>query len=216
MKGKKNQGKMYSPNESGEYTPCGDVPTFTVQGLRDTLIEAEVHCDRTTTLCRRIHYSIGSDYGRLTSEAVPTSLLVERRYGVTHALKSDPSMRDLEHVQVDGPGLAYLFLYYFHGYRAVFPKRKTLSLCSHIVEVFTKWIGRSACFDAVPLLLEVGQQCTTAVHRKGTGNVFNPWRNPFYQYMLMSLVVLDHHSWWVECPQSQRPRRGLWNRKHLE
>ena len=31
---------MYSPNES-EYTPHGDVPTFTVQGLRDALTEAE-------------------------------------------------------------------------------------------------------------------------------------------------------------------------------
>ena len=34
-------GEMYSPNESGEYTPCGDVPNFTVQGLQDALTEAE-------------------------------------------------------------------------------------------------------------------------------------------------------------------------------
>ena len=34
-------GDMYSPNESGEYTPCGDVPNFTVQGLQDALTEAE-------------------------------------------------------------------------------------------------------------------------------------------------------------------------------
>ena len=33
--------EMYSPNESGEYTPCGDVSTFTVQGLRDALTKAE-------------------------------------------------------------------------------------------------------------------------------------------------------------------------------
>ena len=26
-------GEMYSPNESGEYTPCGDTLNFTVQGL---------------------------------------------------------------------------------------------------------------------------------------------------------------------------------------
>ena len=26
-------GEMYSPNELGEYMPCGDVPNFTVQGL---------------------------------------------------------------------------------------------------------------------------------------------------------------------------------------
>ena len=34
-------GEMYSPNESGEYTPCGDTPNFTVQGLREALNEAE-------------------------------------------------------------------------------------------------------------------------------------------------------------------------------
>ena len=34
-------GEMYSPNESEEYTPCGDMPNFTVQGLRDALNEAE-------------------------------------------------------------------------------------------------------------------------------------------------------------------------------
>ena len=34
-------GEMYSPNESGEYMLRGDVPNFTVQGLRDALNEAE-------------------------------------------------------------------------------------------------------------------------------------------------------------------------------
>ena len=34
-------GKMYSPNESGEYTLCSDMPNFTVQGLQDALNEAE-------------------------------------------------------------------------------------------------------------------------------------------------------------------------------
>ena len=34
---------------------------------------------------------------------------------VLHVLKSDPALRELEHVQVDGPGLAYLFFYDRHG-----------------------------------------------------------------------------------------------------
>ena len=34
-------GVMYSANKSGEYTPCGDMPNFTVQGLRDALTKAE-------------------------------------------------------------------------------------------------------------------------------------------------------------------------------
>ena len=34
-------GEMYSPNKSGEYTLHGNMPSFTVQGLRDALIKAE-------------------------------------------------------------------------------------------------------------------------------------------------------------------------------
>ena len=34
-------GEMYSPNEFGEYMPHGDMPNFTVQGLRDALNEVE-------------------------------------------------------------------------------------------------------------------------------------------------------------------------------
>ena len=34
-------GEMFSPNKSGEYTPCGDVASFTIQGLREALTAAE-------------------------------------------------------------------------------------------------------------------------------------------------------------------------------
>ena len=37
---------------------------------------------------------------------------------------------------------------------------------SHIVEVLAEWIRRSAHFEAVPLLLEVGRQCTTATQER--------------------------------------------------
>ena len=42
---------------------------------------------------------------------------------VQHVLKGDPALRDLEHVQVDGPGLMYLFFYDWHGY-VVSPRRR--------------------------------------------------------------------------------------------
>ena len=35
---------------------------------------------------------------------------------VLHVLKSDPALRKLEHIQVDSPGLAYLFFYERHGH----------------------------------------------------------------------------------------------------
>ena len=34
-------GEMYSPNESGEFMSCGNMPNFTVQGLWDALNEAK-------------------------------------------------------------------------------------------------------------------------------------------------------------------------------
>ena len=34
-------GEIYSPNKSGEYTPHGDMPNLTVQGLQDALTTAE-------------------------------------------------------------------------------------------------------------------------------------------------------------------------------
>ena len=38
---------------------------------------------------------------------------------VMHVLKSDPILRELEHVQVDGPGTAYLFFYDKEGHRGL-------------------------------------------------------------------------------------------------
>ena len=37
---------------------------------------------------------------------------------------------------------------------------------SHIADAFAEWIGRSAHFEAVPLLLEVGRQCATATQER--------------------------------------------------
>ena len=39
--GEEESGEMFSPNESGEYTPHDDMVSFTVQGLRDALTAAE-------------------------------------------------------------------------------------------------------------------------------------------------------------------------------
>ena len=74
---------------------------------------------------------------------------------VWHTLKNYPAMGDLKHVEVDGPGWAYLFFYDWHGYRGL-PKEEALAMRSYIADVFAEWIGRSAHFDVVPLLLETG------------------------------------------------------------
>ena len=54
------------------------------------------------------------------------------------------------------------------------------------------------------------------LHRKGTGNVSGPLKNLLYLCTRVNPMVLDHHNWWVEHPQYQRPRRESWNRKHIE
>ena len=84
---------------------------------------------------------------------------------VQHVLKSDLALRELEHVQVDSPGLAYLFFYDRHGHRGLM-KEAALAICSHLADTFAEWIGRSAHFDAVPLLLEEGCQCMTAAQER--------------------------------------------------
>ena len=78
-------GEMYSPNEFGEYTLCSDMPNFTVQGLQDALKETEATVTEPSPLSRRIHYSIGSDYGRLTWKTATACLFMEWRFGATCA-----------------------------------------------------------------------------------------------------------------------------------
>ena len=38
---------------------------------------------------------------------------------VMHILKNDPVLRELEHVKVDGPGIAYLFFYDKQGHQGL-------------------------------------------------------------------------------------------------
>ena len=84
---------------------------------------------------------------------------------VLHVLKSDPALRELEHVQVDGLGIAYLFFYDRHGHCGL-TKEVALAICSHLADVFVEWIGRSAHFEVVPLLLDEGCHHVTAAQNR--------------------------------------------------
>ena len=54
---------------------------------------------------------------------------------VMHVLKSDPVLRELEHVQVDGPGTAYLFFYNKQGHRGL--RQDTMhAIQTHVEEAF--------------------------------------------------------------------------------
>ena len=62
-----------------------------------------------------------------------------------HVLKSGPVLRELEHVQVDGPGTAYLFFYDKQGHRGL-GQDAMHAVQTHVEETFSEWILRSAHF----------------------------------------------------------------------
>ena len=157
-------GEMFSPNESEEYTSHGDTPSFTVQGLRDALTEAESPV--TGPPHSADEFIIQLEVTMVDRPGRPCPPAFSWNGGmVQHVLKGNPALRDLEHVQVDGPGLAYLFFHDRHGYRGL-SKEEALTMHSNIADAFAKWIGRSTHFDVVPLLLEVGRQCMTAMQER--------------------------------------------------
>ena len=74
---------------------------------------------------------------------------------VLHILKGDPALWDLEHVQVDGPGTAYLFFYDKQGHKGL-KQDVTENLQMHVAEAFTEWISCSAYFVVILLPLAEG------------------------------------------------------------
>ena len=71
---------------------------------------------------------------------------------VMHVLKSDPVLRELEHMQVDSPGTAYLFFYDKQGHQGL-GQDTAYAIRAHMEEAFSEWISRSAHFTISLLLL---------------------------------------------------------------
>ena len=81
---------------------------------------------------------------------------------VMHILKSDPVLRELEHVQVDGPGTAYLFFYDKQGCWGL-EQDAMDAVRTHVEEAFLEWISCSAHFNISLLpLMEVWQWSVAA------------------------------------------------------
>ena len=72
---------------------------------------------------------------------------------VMHVLKSDLALRELEHVQVDGPGTAYLFFYNKQGHQGL-GQDVSDAVQTHVEEAFSEWILHSAHFtiSLLPLM----------------------------------------------------------------
>ena len=56
---------------------------------------------------------------------------------VMHILKSDPVLRELEHVQVDGLGIAYLFFYDKQGHQGL-GQDAVDAVRTHVEEAFSE------------------------------------------------------------------------------
>ena len=74
---------------------------------------------------------------------------------VLHVLKSDPTLRDLEHVQVDGPGMDYLFFFNKQDHRGL-TLEATHAMRAHVGEAFSELISHSVHFAASPMPLAEG------------------------------------------------------------
>ena len=86
---------------------------------------------------------------------------------VPHILKRDPALRDLEHVQVDGPGTAYLFFYDKQGHKGL-RQEVVENIQAHIAEM---WISHSTHFVATLLPLVEQQANVTPDPRQNNRTV---------------------------------------------
>ena len=82
---------------------------------------------------------------------------------VMHILKSSPVLRELEHMQVDGLGTAYLFFYDKQGCRGL-GQDTVYAIWAHVEEGFSEWISHSAHFaiSLLPLVEAWWQAVTTS------------------------------------------------------
>ena len=150
-------GEMYSPDEQGEYipeaaTPKG-VPPFPAQGLMDTLITEvpDVQLLLSVEFALQLKVMMADCLGHPCPPPPAFSWNVGM---VMHILKSDPMLRDLEHIQVDGPGTAYLF--FDKQGRCRLTHETAQAMQAHVGEAFGEWISFSAHFAVNPLPLAEG------------------------------------------------------------
>ena len=149
-----DSGEMYSSDDQGEYTSLDKAPIFSLQGLSDALVDVREGTGETPVeeYAMVLEVTMADHPGRLHPPVFSWHAGM-----VMHVLKSDPVLRELEHVQVDGLGTAYLFFYDKQGHRGL-GQDATDSVQTHVEEAFSEWILCSAHFTISLLpLMEVWQ-----------------------------------------------------------
>ena len=145
-------GEMYLPDDQGEYGTDAGVSSFTVQGLSDALTTLDTGVTEVTEVPLPAgEFALQLEITMADCPGHPGLPAFLGNMGmVMHVLKSDSALRDLEHVQVDGPGMAYLFFFDKQGHRGL-SLEATQALRTHVGDAFTEWISRSAHFAVNPL-----------------------------------------------------------------
>ena len=159
----KDSGEMYSPDDQGEYTPLDEAPCFSLQGLSDALADIGEGTGETSAK----EYTLMLEVTMADHPGRPRPPTFSWNAGmVMHILKSDPVLRELEHVQVDGPGTAYLFLYNKQGHQGLGQDAMD-AVQTHMEEAFSEWISHSAHFSISLLpLMEAWQWSVAASDRR--------------------------------------------------
>ena len=153
-------GEMYSPNEQGEYTPVDGTQAFTVQGLTDALLGLEsedtVVEPPGEELILQLEVTMADHLGCPRPPAFSWNAGM-----VMHVLKNDPTLRDLEYVQVDNPGTTYLFFLGKQCHHRLSAEVAEM-LDAYLPGAFSEWISHSAHFVAVTIPLTEGRHLASA------------------------------------------------------
>ena len=138
---------MYSPDEQGEYAPLDGTPRFSMQGLSDALADVREGITEPPVeeYAMMLEVMMADHPGRPCPPAFSWNVEI-----VMHVLKNNPVLRELEHMQVDDPGTAYLFFYDRQGHHGL-GQDTMYAIRAHMEEVFSEWILHSAHF-AISLL----------------------------------------------------------------
>ena len=145
-------GELYSPDHQGEYAPESGIHNFSVQGLSDALmaLESEV----TVVQSPIEEYALMLEVTMADRPRHPHPPAFSWNVGmVMHVLKGDP--KDLEYVQVNGPGVAYLFFFNKQGHRGL-KHDATQAPRMHVAEAFSEWNSHLTHFTFIPLPLVEG------------------------------------------------------------
>ena len=146
-------GRMYLPDDQGEYAPEVGAPSFSIQGLSDTLMALET---MTEVQPPPEKFALQLEVMMANHRGCPCPPEFSWNMGmVLHVLKGDPTLRDLKHVQVEGSGMAYLFFFDKKGCQ-----RLTLEAAhmmrTHVGKAFSEWISHSTHFNVNPMPLAEG------------------------------------------------------------